>query len=104
MNELDNFLSTTEFKTGTKNIADFKEIILEDVKDIKQETVGEGEKAFTQYVAMYRGEKIKIPVRVFIDLQAYKKEGIVCSVIRVLKSGEGLKTSYQLLPIDTHKD
>ena len=103
MNELENFLESTKLTAGkTKNIADFDFILLDELSEIKQETVGEGDKAFKQFVAIFREEKLRIPVPVLIDLKKILVE-YALNKIQVIKSGSGLETKYTLVPLDAIK-
>lgn len=100
MNELDVYLNTEKINSGkTKNIADFENIILDGLSNIREEIIKEGTPdEFTQTVADYEGQKVKLPIPVLIDIKKIKEEFDLTEV-KVMKTGSGRDTKYTVVPV-----
>jgi len=99
MDELTKFLEENELTTTLKNIAELDLVQLDLIKNITLEEMGNEENRFKKYVCEYNEEKYTIPTGVLIAIKNLKQK-MTFTRIRVLKSGEGLKTTYQVVPLD----
>jgi hypothetical protein len=101
-NEMDKFLKehAEELKSNRAvNIAEVGVIDLTLLSEIEKETIGEGEKAFSQYVGTYEGKKVRFPMTVLISIRDKKKE-YDFDKIQVTKTGTGkTDTKYEVTAI-----
>ena len=78
----------------TKNIADME------VVPVTLEVQEETEVEFPYKYIMYQGERHRVPNTVLEQLQAILKEKPGLVAFKVTKKGEGLKTTYTVIPLD----
>jgi len=102
MNELENYLEQIKEPIKTKNIADYEVVELDKVTNIREETIETSTDKWTQIVAEYMGDKMKIPLKVLLDIK-HMKANYEVNKVNVMKSGEGKKTSYTVFPLDGKK-
>jgi hypothetical protein len=82
----------------TKNIADL-DVVRTDI-EVRKETFKEGSPdEFTVNVATVDGEDYRVPDSVLKALQAILKEKPDLKIIKVVKQGEGLNTTYTVVPL-----
>ncbi len=83
----------------TKNIADLDKVSVD--LEIKEETFNEGTKdEFTLHVVEIDKEQYRVPDSVRKSLKAILQEKPGLKTMKVIKSGEGLNTSYTVVPIE----
>lgn len=99
MDELDKFFEKTELNKSIKNIADFDSITLSKLTNIHKKKFGEGDNTFDKFVGVYEDEEITIPTGILINIKELRKKYNL-NEIKVIKSGEGMKTKYTLIPRD----
>ena len=78
----------------TKNIADLEVVQIEQVELAEETEVEFPYKYFT-----IGSEKYRVPNSVIEQLQSILKEKPTLKAIKVSKKGEGLKTSYTVIPL-----
>jgi hypothetical protein len=82
----------------TKNISDLESVSVD--IEVTEETFTDKEgKEFTIKVAEIKGEKYRVPVVVIKQLQTLLNEIPTLKNIKVVKSGNGLNTDYQVIPL-----
>jgi len=86
----------------TKNIVDLdvvdvSELVEDDLFTFDDE--GEG-KEIKQKVLVRDGEKYRVPNSVLKSLKAILEKRPTLKTFQVIKSGEGLKTAYTVLPVE----
>src|SRR3990167_596867 len=83
----------------TKNIAEL-EIVNTDLDLKEEEGINDDtQKPFSYKYVEINGEKYRVPVSVIKSLQAILKENPKLTKFKVKKQGEGLKTSYTVIPL-----
>jgi len=101
-NEMDKFLAEhdEELKSNKAvNVSEVGVIDLTLLSEIKKESVGEGDKAFSQYVGTYEGKKVRFPLTVLISIRD-KKLKYDFDKIQVTKTGTGkTDTKYEVTAI-----
>jgi len=75
------------------NIADLKEVSIE--LDVKEESDCEFPYKFIEI----EGKKYRVPASVLINLKAMLEDNPNMEKFRVKKSGEGMNTSYTVIPL-----
>lgn len=83
----------------TKNISEL-EIVRTDSKVVEKEYTDKDGKPFVIKVITIDNEDYRVPVSVLEQLKAIVEEKPELKTFKVKKSGEGLKTSYTVIPID----
>ena len=87
-----------ESKT-TKNIAELKEVSTElDVKEV--EYMDKNGEPFTLNIVEIDGEQYRVPASVLKQLKEILSEKPATTKFKVKKSGEGMSTSYTVVPLD----
>jgi len=81
----------------TKNIADLDKVSTDVAVETKEFTKEDGEK-FSFDVVTIEGEDYRVPTSVIIQLKAVMEKKPNLKFFSVAKSGEGLKTTYQVIP------
>ena len=81
----------------TKNIADLDKVSTDTAVETKEFTKEDGEK-FSFDVVTIEGEDYRVPTSVIIQLKAVMEKKPNLKFFSVAKSGEGLKTTYQVIP------
>jgi len=82
----------------TKNIAEL-EIVLVDSEILEREFKDKDGNTFKINVIVVEGEDYRVPVSVLKSLKAILEEKPEIKAIKVLKTGEGLKTEYTVMPV-----
>ena len=82
----------------TKNIADLEKVSTTMDVEVKEFTKGDGE-MFSVNIAVIDGEDYRVPTSVIIQLKAIMVKLPELAFFSVSKSGEGLKTTYQVIPL-----
>lgn len=85
-----------EEQKKTKNIAELSSVKINE--EIFTETRGEGENAFEINFIKVDDEEYRVPKCVLQDLKKILKHKPNVLEFQVLKSGEGLKTEYNVIP------
>ena len=81
-----------------KNIVDLKIVRID--ADIKTNVVAEGtEKEFTTHELEQDGIVYRVPVSVFAQLQGILEARPDVAAVKVTKTGTGMGTSYQVIPL-----
>jgi len=86
----------------TKNITELPEVSIDiQLEDDSFETTDEDgkEKTVRQKVITLNGEKYRVPVSVLKQLKAQKEANPKLQKFKVSKSGEGMKTTYTVIPL-----
>lgn len=85
----------------TKNIADLKKVPLDvDVLDDSFEFEEDGMKRkVNQKIVVVEGEKYRVPNIVLHQIKIIAQDNPNVQNVRVIKSGEGIKTTYQVIPL-----
>ena len=85
--------------TQIKNIADLEVVSL--TTEIKKETRkrADGEEYTISFIVL-NGEEYRVPNTVLEQLQTMLKEKPNMKVFKVSKKGEGLNTTYTVIPLD----
>lgn len=83
----------------TKNIADLEAVPI-DSEIIEREFTDKDGNPFTVSVIVVSGEDYRVPVSVLKSLKAILEEKPEVKMIKVKKSGEGLKTEYTVIPLE----
>jgi|TARA_R110002051_G_scaffold96271_1_gene166285 dynactin complex subunit len=82
----------------TKNIAEL-EVVPVDSEVLEREFKDKDGNGFKISVIVVDGEDYRVPVSVLKSLKAILEEKPEVKAIKVLKSGEGLKTEYTVIPL-----
>jgi len=82
----------------TKNIAEL-EVVPVDSETLEREFKDKDGNGFKISVIVVDGEDYRVPVSVLKSLKAILEEKPEVKAIKVLKSGEGLKTEYTVIPL-----
>tara|TARA_R100000789_G_scaffold97627_1_gene100381 strand:- start:713 stop:985 length:273 start_codon:yes stop_codon:yes gene_type:complete len=83
----------------TKNIADL-EVVRTDAEVVDKEYQDSEGKTFTIKVITVNHEDYRVPVSVLKSLKAILEEKPTLKTFKVTKSGEGLKTTYTIIPLE----
>ncbi len=83
-----------------KNIADLDNINLDDFEVEDRTFEKEGEESFSFKVIVVNGEDYRIPASVLKSLKAILQVKPDMKTFQVTKEGEGMNTSYQVIPLD----
>jgi hypothetical protein len=86
-----------EAKT-TKNICELSSVSTEFETEEREFTNNEG-KAFSVNVALINGEEYRVPDSVIAQLQSILVETPAIVKFKVKKTGEGMATKYQVIPL-----
>lgn len=81
----------------TRNIAELERIPVD--LDISTEVKQGKEGEYTQYVAEIEGQRYRVPTSVIKGLKALITKLPSLRYITVIKTGEGMETSYQVIPM-----
>lgn len=82
----------------TKNIADLKKVSTD--VDMQIKTVHEGEAdEFSYHYFVQDGEEYRVPITVLVQLKEHLAANPSLEWVKVSKKGEGLKTTYTVIPI-----
>ncbi len=86
----------------TKNVADLEKIDVSEIVEDDEFDVEEGGKTETihQKVLVRDGEKYRIPNSVLKSMKTILEKKPNLKIFQVVKQGEGLKTSYTVIPIE----
>ena len=82
----------------TKNISEL-EVVPINSEVLEREFMDKEGKPFKISVIVVDGEDYRVPVSVLKSLKAILEEKPEVAAIKVLKSGEGLKTEYTVIPL-----
>jgi len=82
----------------TKNITEL-EVVPIDSEVLEREFNDKDGNAFKISVIVVDGEDYRVPISVLKSLKAILEEKPEVKAIKVLKSGEGLKTVYTVIPL-----
>ena len=83
----------------TKNVADL-EVVRTDI-DIKEETFNEGkEDEFTINTIVVEDETYRVPDSVLKSLKAILTEKPELKTFKVVRTGEGMNTTYTVVPLE----
>jgi hypothetical protein len=83
----------------TKNISDLKKVFTEAPIEKREYTDKNGDQ-FEINIIEVDGEEYRVPNSVLKQLKTIIKEKPDMTVFRVAKSGNGMKTQYQVIPMD----
>ena len=85
--------------TSVKNIADLDTVPVN--VEMEDRTYKEGTpEEFTVKVAIIEGEAYRVPIPVIADLKAILEKKPELTHFAVTKSGQGLNTTYTVIPLD----
>jgi len=82
----------------TKNVADL-EIVPVSLEVEERSGTDKDDRPFSYKVVIVNGEEYRVPNIVLKQLQAIAIESPTVKNVKVLKSGEGLNTSYNVIPL-----
>jgi len=82
----------------TKNVVDLEELDLS-TEVITKEFTDSEDKLFTVDVVEVDGEEYRVPKSVVKQIKAILEAKPDLQKVKVTKSGEGLKTEYQVIPL-----
>ncbi len=82
----------------TKNISELEAVSID--VEMHQKTAGEGENSFTYKYIEVDGEEYRIGASVLKQLKAHLEEKPDIKRFKVSKTGEGMKTTYTVIPLD----
>jgi len=83
----------------TKNISDLNKVSIDLETSEESFTKSDGEK-FTINLAEIDGNKYRVPVSVLKSLKILLKAEPDMKYFKVIKSGEGMSTSYTVVPVE----
>ena len=83
----------------TKNIADLEVVRTDAIVFTKEFTRDDGT-TFKVKVISVNGEDYRVPTSVLKSLKAIQEEKPDLKAFKVKKSGEGMKTTYTVIPLD----
>lgn len=89
--------------TETKNVADLERVPIEEVEVLQKEATDKENNTFKYNYFEYEGVDYRVPNCVLRDLKEILKITPDLKYIKVIKSGEGMKSKYQVLPIQEEK-
>lgn len=81
-----------------KNISELKEVSVDLV--IEDKTYGEGDSAWSAKITNIEGEEYQVKSSVLKSLKAILEVKPDLKKFRVVKSGEGMDTSYTVIPVE----
>ena len=87
----------------TKNVADLECFDTQNEIKTFNGTNSEGKDYSYQYIADDTGTRFRVPKSVLEQLKLYLEEDPEQVLFKVKKSGEGMKTSYTVVPCKTKK-
>ena len=103
MAKLNEFAQSYEPLTTTKNIADLPEVSVDmDLEDDSfkfTDKITGKEKTVTQKVITVKDEKYRVPNSVLKQLKVLLEDNSDIKAVKVKKTGEGLKTTYTVIPV-----
>ena len=82
----------------TKNIADLEEVSVDLTLDVEVHQDGEGKDFTIQFVEL-NGEKYRVPTSVISALKVLLEDNPNLQKFKVLKTGAGMETRYQVIPL-----
>jgi len=98
MAKLKEFARTFESQQ-TKNIADLKECPI-DVELREKSGIDKNGEKYSFNVIVFNGEEYRIPDSVVTGLKAILEKKPTLTKFSVSKTGQGLNTKYQVIPLD----
>lgn len=78
----------------TKNIAELDEVTMDSV------VIEEENTEFPYHYILYKGERYRIPNKVFMDLKLILEKKPTLRSFTVTKKGTGINTQYAVIPLD----
>ena len=82
----------------TKNIAELEKVSVD--MEVFTEQRGEGDKAFEIDLIKVEDQEYRVPKSVLRQLKTLIENKPEMTEFQVLKSGEGMETSYQVVPLN----
>jgi len=103
MAKIDAVAQAYEGKATTKNISDLNEVprdleVMDDSFELTDKVTGKV-KTVEQKVAVINGVKYRIPITVFGQLKIILEDSPNLKKFKVKKSGMGMETRYQVIPL-----
>lgn len=99
MQKLKDVVQNVEIKT-TKNIAELEQFSLQNVNAELKKGMNQVGEEFEYWVTYVGEDEYRIPIGVMVQIKTLLSNNPNADLARVVKTGEGMKSKYQLVQLD----